>query len=53
MEALYTVMHKVGTTTGKHTSIVGDLYNYAQQAFNIDLDEHKKLMDKVCTEKVI
>lgn len=52
MEALYTIMHKVGTTTDGHTHFVEDLYTYAKNAFNIDVGEHDKLLAKVSTEKV-
>lgn len=52
IEALYTIKHKIGTTSEHHLSEVQDLFDYVRQAFDLSLEDHDRLLLKVNEEKV-
>lgn len=52
IEALYTIKHKIGTTSDQHLSGVEDLFDYVRQAFDMSLEDHDRLLLKVNEEKV-
>jgi BAI1-associated protein 3 len=52
IEVLYTIKHKIGTTSGGHLPFIQDLYLYAQDAFGISPEEHARLLAKASEEKV-
>ena len=52
IEVLYTIKHKVGTTSGHHLPFIQDLYTYARDAFGVAPDEHARLMARASEEKV-
>lgn len=43
-EALYTIKHKIGKTSGSHVEETKDLERYVQAAFNLTEEEHQKLL---------
>ncbi|XP_064637155.1 BAI1-associated protein 3-like isoform X4 [Lineus longissimus] len=51
IEVLYTIKHKIGTTSGGHLPFIRDLYLYAQDAFGISPEEHARLLAKASEEK--
>lgn len=51
IEALYTIKHKIGTTSDQHLSGVEDLFDYVRQAFDMSLEDHDRLLLKVNEEK--
>lgn len=53
IEVLYTIKHKIGTTSGGHLPFIQDLYHYAREAFGISADDHGRLMTRASEEKVI
>ena len=52
MEVLYTITNKVGASTGQYSHYKEDLYSYAQQAFGISSEVHRKFMAIASEEKV-
>ncbi|XP_063444013.1 BAI1-associated protein 3-like isoform X1 [Mytilus trossulus] len=51
IEVLYTLKHKIGTTTGGHLPYIQDLYQYAQESFRITPEDHARLLAKATEEK--
>ncbi|ESO87159.1 hypothetical protein LOTGIDRAFT_91451, partial [Lottia gigantea] len=51
IEVLYTIKHKIGTTSGTHTPYIQDLYQYAQYAFGVSPEDHARLLAKATEEK--
>ena len=51
-ETLYTIKHKIGTTTSKYSHGENDLYAYAQEAFRLSSEDHQRLLSKANEEKV-
>ena len=52
MEVLYTITNKVGASTGQYSHYKEDLYSYAQEAFGISSELHRKFMAIASEEKV-
>ena len=52
MEVLYTIKHKIGTTSGDHLPLIQDLYLYAREAFSVTPEEHARLQAQASEEKV-
>lgn len=52
VEVLYTITNKVGASTGQYAHYKEDLYSYAQEAFGIPNDVHRKFMAIASEEKV-
>jgi hypothetical protein len=52
VEVLYTITNKVGASTGQYSHYKEDLYSYAQEAFGISSDVHRKFMAIASEEKV-
>ncbi len=52
IETLYTIKHKIGTTTSKYSEGENDLYAYAQEAFGLSIEDHQRLLAKATEEKV-
>ena len=52
VETLYTIKHKIGTTTSKYSEGEHDLYAYAQEAFGLLHDDHQRLLAKASEENV-
>ncbi|CAM4874974.1 unnamed protein product [Rotaria socialis] len=51
IETLYTIKHKIGTTTSTHSEGENDLYSYAQEAFGLLAGDHQRLLNKASEEK--
>ncbi|CAF3367333.1 unnamed protein product [Rotaria socialis] len=51
IETLYTIKHKIGSTTSKYIQGENDLYIYAQEAFELSNEDHHRLFDKANEEK--
>ncbi|XP_048248797.1 BAI1-associated protein 3-like isoform X2 [Haliotis rufescens] len=51
IEVLYTIKHKIGTTTSCHSPFIQDLYQYAQEAFGVRPEDHARLLAKATEEK--
>ncbi|XP_035694349.1 BAI1-associated protein 3-like isoform X2 [Branchiostoma floridae] len=45
-ELMYTIRHRIGTTSDGHSPFDEDLYNYAQEVFHITEDRHRTLLDR-------
>ncbi|CAG0885739.1 unnamed protein product [Darwinula stevensoni] len=43
-EVLYTITHKVGRHTSKYSQYIEDLYEYAQAAFGVAMEDHRRLL---------
>ena len=52
VEVLYTITNKVGASTGQYSHYKEDLYSYAQEAFGISSEVHRKFMAIASEEKV-
>jgi hypothetical protein len=52
VEVLYTITNKVGASTGQYSHYKEDLYSYAQEAFGISSEIHRKFMAIASEEKV-
>jgi hypothetical protein len=52
VEVLYTITNKVGASTGQYSHYKEDLYCYAQEAFGISSELHRKFMAIASEEKV-
>ncbi|KAM4664485.1 protein unc-13 homolog D isoform 2-T2 [Discoglossus pictus] len=46
-EALYTILHRMGSPDPEHIYDTEQLYNYLQKAFNMEPDEHNAILEKV------
>ena len=53
IETLYTIKHKIGTTTSKYIQGESDLVAYAQEAFGLSNEDHQRLLEKANEEKVV
>ncbi|CAF0890091.1 unnamed protein product [Rotaria sordida] len=51
IETLYTIKHKIGTTTSRYIQGENDLYAYAQEAFGLSNGDHQRLLEKANEEK--
>ncbi|XP_069688099.1 BAI1-associated protein 3 isoform X2 [Periplaneta americana] len=51
VEVLYTITNKVGASTGQYSHYKEDLYSYAQEAFGISSEIHRKFMAIASEEK--
>ncbi|KAK6630946.1 hypothetical protein RUM44_003118 [Polyplax serrata] len=51
VEVLYTIKNKVGVSTGQYAHYQEELYQYAQEAFNIQPQRHRKLLAVASEEK--
>lgn len=51
IEVLYTIKHKIGTTSGGHLPYMQDLYQYAQESFRVSPEDHARLLAKATEEK--
>ncbi|XP_066292964.1 BAI1-associated protein 3-like isoform X1 [Branchiostoma lanceolatum] len=45
-ELMYTIRHRIGTTSDGHSPFDEDLYNYAQEVFHFTEDRHRALLDR-------
>ena len=52
IETLYTIKHKIGTTTSNYSLQETDLYAYAKEAFGYSDENHYRLLEKASEEKV-
>jgi len=52
VEVLYTIKHKVGSTSGSYLSAQSDLFEYARRAFRLSDAEHSQLLTQASEEKV-
>lgn len=52
VEVLYTIKNKVGLSTGQYAHYQEELYQYAQEAFNIPPQRHRRLLGIASEEKV-
>lgn len=52
IETLYTIKHKIGSSTPDYSVGEQDLYAYAQEAFGLSNEEHRRLLEKASEEKV-
>lgn len=46
-EVLYTILHRLGKPEAEHVSDADELYEYVQQAFNVDSDQHRLILNRV------
>ncbi|XP_055875420.1 BAI1-associated protein 3-like isoform X3 [Biomphalaria glabrata] len=51
IEVLYTIKHKIGTTSGGHSPYIQDLFQYAKEAFGVSPEDHARLLAKATEEK--
>ncbi|KAK2162506.1 hypothetical protein LSH36_97g03031 [Paralvinella palmiformis] len=51
IEVLYTIKHKIGTTSGHHLPFMQDLYLYAREAFGVTPEQHARLLARASEEK--
>ncbi|XP_022257796.1 uncharacterized protein LOC111089483, partial [Limulus polyphemus] len=51
VEVLYTIKHKLGASSGNYDAYAGDLYDYAQEAFGMSSDNHRRLLAVAQEEK--
>jgi hypothetical protein len=52
VETLYTIKHKIGSSTSKYNEGETTLYAYAQEAFALSNEDHQRFLDKASEEKV-
>lgn len=52
IEVLYTVANTVGASTGQYAHYKEDLYRYAQEAFGVPQDQHRRYLNIASEEKV-
>jgi hypothetical protein len=52
IETLYTIKHKIGSSTPNYNVGENELYAYAQEAFGLSSEEHRRLLEKASEEKV-
>ncbi|KAK9310329.1 hypothetical protein QLX08_000330 [Tetragonisca angustula] len=51
IEVLYTVANTVGASTGQYAHYKEDLYRYAQEAFGVPQDQHRRYLNIASEEK--
>lgn len=51
-EVLYTIANRVGASTGPYAQYKEDLYRYAQEAFSVPQDQHRRFLNIASEEKV-
>uniref|UniRef100_A0A8D8TBQ9 BAI1-associated protein 3 n=1 Tax=Cacopsylla melanoneura TaxID=428564 RepID=A0A8D8TBQ9_9HEMI len=51
VEVLYTITNKVGASSGQFSHYQDELYSYAQKAFNVPDDQHRKYLSIADEEK--
>ncbi|XP_043585463.1 BAI1-associated protein 3 isoform X1 [Bombus pyrosoma] len=51
IEVLYTVANTVGASTGQYAHYKEDLYRYAQEAFGVPPDQHRRYLNIASEEK--
>lgn len=52
IEVLYTIANTVGASTGQYAHYKEDLYRYAQEAFGVPQDQHRRCLNIASEEKV-
>lgn len=52
IEVLYTIANTVGASTGQYAHYKEDLYRYAQEAFGVPSDQHRRYLNIASEEKV-
>lgn len=52
IEVLYTIANTVGASTGQYAHYKEDLYRYAQEAFGVPPDQHRRYLNIASEEKV-
>ncbi|XP_026676483.1 uncharacterized protein LOC103505354 [Diaphorina citri] len=52
IEVLYTITNKVGASSGQFSHYQDELYSYAQKAFDVPNDQHRKYLSIADEEKV-
>lgn len=52
IEVLYTIANTVGASTGQYAHYKEDLYRYAQEAFGVPQDQHRRYLNIASEEKV-
>ncbi|XP_051165972.1 BAI1-associated protein 3 isoform X1 [Leptopilina boulardi] len=50
-EVLYTIANRVGASTGPYAQYKEDLYKYAQEAFSVPQDQHRRFLNIASEEK--
>lgn len=53
IEVLYTIANTVGASTGQYAHYKEDLYRYAQEAFEVPQDQHRRYLNIASEEKVL
>ncbi|XP_059157162.1 BAI1-associated protein 3-like isoform X2 [Physella acuta] len=51
IEVLYTIKHKIGTTSGGHSPYIQDLFQYAKESFGVSPEDHARLLARATEEK--
>ncbi|KAL6263237.1 hypothetical protein P5V15_006038, partial [Pogonomyrmex californicus] len=51
IEVLYTIANTVGASTGQYAHYKEDLYRYAQEAFGVPQDQHRRYLNIASEEK--
>ncbi|XP_046745944.1 BAI1-associated protein 3 isoform X1 [Diprion similis] len=51
IEVLYTIANTVGASTGQYAHYKEDLYRYAQEAFGVPQDQHRRCLNIASEEK--
>ncbi|XP_025268949.1 BAI1-associated protein 3 isoform X1 [Camponotus floridanus] len=51
IEVLYTIANTVGASTGQYAHYKEDLYRYAQEAFGVPSDQHRRYLNIASEEK--
>ncbi|XP_076385468.1 BAI1 associated protein 3 isoform X2 [Megachile rotundata] len=51
IEVLYTIANTVGASTGQYAHYKEDLYRYAQEAFEVPQDQHRRYLNIASEEK--
>ncbi|XP_020709879.1 BAI1-associated protein 3 isoform X2 [Athalia rosae] len=51
IEVLYTIANTVGASTGQYAHYKEDLYRYAQEAFSVSQDQHRRCLNIASEEK--
>lgn len=52
IEVLYTIANTVGASTGQYAHYKEDLYRYAQEAFGVPQDQHRRYLNIASEVKV-
>lgn len=52
IEVMYTITNKVGASSGQFSHYQEDLYSYAQKAFGVSNEQHRKYLAIASEEKV-